>query len=77
MSIPITEVLNQNVYAGGLSMSGIQRKRGFSAQPVIKIGSKKIQRTKSKQSLKRIVNEFNYETEPCSINTKDWTDGHP
>jgi hypothetical protein len=38
-----------------------------------KIGSRK----KIKVLLKRVINTFNYETEPKSIDTEDWTDGHP
>jgi len=42
---------------------------------VIGIGNKKTQRKKSKQLLKKIVNTFNYENEPHSINTEYWIEG--
>jgi hypothetical protein len=46
-------------------------KRVGSARPVIKIGSKKKQRTESKHSLKKIAEAFNYFTEPKSINMEN------
>ena len=52
-------------------------KKARSVRPVTKIGNKKKTRIESKKLLKKVVNAFNYASEPQSINTEDWTDGHP
>ena len=52
-------------------------KKVGSARPVIKIKNKKRTRIESKKLLKKVVDTFNYASEPQSINTEEWTDGHP
>jgi hypothetical protein len=51
------------------------RKKAISVHNAIKTGGKKTERKKSKQSLKTIVDAFNYDSEPCSINTESWYEG--
>jgi hypothetical protein len=55
----------------------IQHKKGISVPNVTKNKNKKKMRIESKKLLKKVVNAFNYASEPQSINTEDWTDGHP
>ena len=74
MSI-ITTTLHPDVSVEKGLLLAMQPKKVISVRSAIKIGSKRIERKKSKQLLKEIVNTFNYEDEPQSINTEHWTEG--
>jgi hypothetical protein len=58
----------------GLKLA-IPHKKVICVQGVISTKNKRKQRRESKHSLKKVVEAFNYATEPSSINTEGWTDG--
>ena len=71
----ITTTLPQDVSVEkGLPLATLPKKV-TSVRSAIKIGSRKTERKKSKHLLKKIVDTFNYENEPHSINTERWIDG--